>query len=60
MSRTLQIIDDHTIIRETVGYDIIAKLDVCDLPAVMQFLRIVSNYNRLTRISKRDENTSSR
>jgi hypothetical protein len=46
----LQIIDEHDIIRETVGYDGIKDVELWDLPAVLQFLKIVYNYQKLKRI----------
>jgi len=46
----LDIVDEHIIIRETVGYDLISKVELCDLPAVMGFLKIVNNYQRMIRI----------
>ena len=46
----LDIVDEHIIIRETVGYDLISKIKLCDLPDVMHFLKIVNNYQRMIRI----------
>lgn len=43
----LQIIDEHMIIRDTVGYDGIKDVELWDLPAVLQFLKIVNNYMRM-------------
>lgn len=48
--KDLQTIDEHTIIRETVGYDVISKIDVCYLPQVLQFLRICHNYQKMKNI----------
>lgn len=42
------IIDEHIIIRETVGYDLLRNIDVCDLPNVLKFLKIVYNYQNIT------------
>ena len=47
----LQIIDEHDIIRETIGYDGIKDVDLWDLPAVLQFLKIVYNYQKIKRIA---------
>jgi hypothetical protein len=33
---------DHAIIRSTVGYEVISKVELDDMPAVMRFLRILS------------------
>jgi hypothetical protein len=50
----LQIIDEHDIIRETVGYDGIKDVDLWDLPAVLQFLKIVYNYQKLKKIENEE------
>jgi hypothetical protein len=50
----LQIIDEHDIIRETVGYDGIKDVELWDLPAVLQFLKIVYNYQKLKRIENEE------
>jgi hypothetical protein len=47
----LKIIDNHRIIRETVGYDFISEIDLVDLPQVMKFLKVVYNYQRLQKIN---------
>jgi hypothetical protein len=49
----IQLIEEHDIIRETVGYDVISKVDLVDLPAVMEFLNIVNNYNRMKRVENK-------
>lgn len=49
---TLDIIDHHTIIRETVGYEVLAEVDLMDMPKVMEFLKIVYNYNRMKRVAE--------
>lgn len=41
------IIDEHTVIRETVGYDMIREVDIIDLPQVLEFLKIVHNYIKM-------------
>lgn len=51
----LQIIDEHIIIRETVGYDFLKDISVEDLPTVIEFLRVVDNYNRMTKKLKEIE-----
>jgi len=51
----LEIIDQHTVIRETVGYEGIADIEVYDLPQVLDFLKIVYNYQRMNRLIKEDE-----
>ncbi len=47
----LDIIDEHIIIRETIGYDALKNIELCDLPAVLEFLKIVYNYNKLVKLS---------
>ena len=46
----LQTIDEHMLIRDTCGYDTISKIEVFDLPVVMEFLKICDNYSKLKRI----------
>lgn len=45
----LDIIDHHDLIRETVGYNTIKEIDIFDLPYVMEFLKIVNNYQKMNR-----------
>lgn len=47
----LDIIDEHIIIRETIGYDALKNIEIYDLPAVLEFLNIVYNYNKLVKLS---------
>jgi hypothetical protein len=46
----LEIIDEHMIIRNTIGYDGIKDIEVYDLPDVLVFLKIVNNYMRMKNI----------
>lgn len=48
----LDLIDEHIIIRETVGYEFLNGVDVIDIPEVMRFLKIVYNYNKMKSIEK--------
>lgn len=48
--KALDIIDEHIIIRETVGYEFISNIDVVNLPEVIKFLRVVHNYERMKKI----------
>lgn len=50
----IDIIDEHTIIRETVGYDGIKDVDVIDLPEVLRFLKIVHNYQKMVKLNEKD------
>jgi len=43
----MKTIDEHILIRETVGYDFISKIEIYDIPNVLQFLKIIDNYNRM-------------
>ena len=47
-----EIIEEHEIIRETVGYDFIAEVDVIDLSQVIDFLRICNNYTKMKRMEE--------
>lgn len=44
--------DEHLIIRETVGYDLISEISYEDIPVVMNFLQIVFNYIKMDNILK--------
>lgn len=46
----LDIIDEHTIIRETVGYEFISRIEIEDLPEVLDFLKVVWNYNKMKKV----------
>jgi hypothetical protein len=46
----LDIIDHHILIRETVGYDMLKEVDVFDMPKIIEFLKIMYNYNRMKRV----------
>ena len=48
----LQIIDEHIIIRETVGYDVLKDVEVYDLPEILQFLKICYNYLKMQSIKE--------
>lgn len=45
----LDIIDEHLAIRETVGYEVLSEVPIEDMPKVLEFLKIVYNYNRMKR-----------
>ena len=45
---TLDLIDEHIIIRETVGYEFLNDVELVDIPEVMKFLKIVYNYKKLS------------
>ena len=48
----IDIIDEHLIIRETVGYEVLNQVPIEDMPKVLEFLKIVYNYNRMKRVVK--------
>ena len=50
--KPLDIIDEHIIIRETVGYDFIKKIELEDLPETLKFLKIVYNYQKINKLNK--------
>jgi hypothetical protein len=53
--KDIDIIDHHLIIRETVGYEILNDVDIFDMPKVMEFLKIMYNYNRMKRVEKEEQ-----
>ena len=54
----INIIDHHQIIRETVGYEVLNQVPIEDMPKVMEFLKIVYNYNRMKRFTEKHTNTT--
>jgi hypothetical protein len=50
----IEIIDEHIIIRETIGYDGIKDVELWDLPAVLQFLKVVYNYQKMVAIENKN------
>lgn len=46
----IEIIDQHIIIRETVGYDALKDIDLVDIPNLMRFLKVVYNYQKMVEI----------
>ena len=51
----IDIIDEHSIIRETVGYEVLNQVPIEDMPKVMEFLKILYNYNRMKRVVEEEE-----
>ena len=49
----LQTIDEHILIRETCGYDVIKDVEVYDVPSVLQFLKICQNYTKLKNLEQK-------
>lgn len=43
----IELIEHHILIRETIGYELLSKIDVFDISCVMKFLKIVNNYNKI-------------
>ena len=51
--KPLDLIDEHQIIRETVGYEFLNDVELCDIPEVMKFLKIVWNYKKIKSIEEK-------
>jgi len=51
----IDIIDEHSIIRETVGYEVLNQVPIEDMPKVLEFLKIVYNYNRMKRVVEKNK-----
>ena len=49
----IEIIDEHLLIRKTVGYDFLKNVELCDLPSVLKFLRVVQTYRTIDRLTER-------
>ena len=48
--KELQTIEEHILIRNTIGYDVIKYIDVLDIPNVISFLIIIDNYLKMQHI----------
>ena len=46
------LIDEHLIIRETVGYEFLNKVAIEDIPEVLKFLKLVFNYTKIKQLDK--------
>ena len=51
----IDIVEEHFLIRYTIGYEIISEIDVFDIPEVLRFLKIVNNYNKMNEALKKEE-----
>jgi hypothetical protein len=49
----IDLIDEHQIIRETVGYEFLKDVELVDIPEVMKFLKIIYNYKKLKAIEEK-------
>lgn len=52
---TLDLIEEHIIIRETVGYEVLNHIEIEDIPEVIKFLKIIYNYKRMTNLENKPE-----
>jgi hypothetical protein len=50
--KPLDLIDEHEIIRETVGYEFLNNVELVNIPEVMGFLKIVYNYKKINNLTK--------
>ena len=46
----LQIINNSTYIKETIGFAILDEINVIDHPAVIEFCKIVYNYTKMKNV----------
>ena len=52
---TLDLIEEHIIVRETVGYEVLNNIEIEDIPEVIKFLKIVYNYKRMSNLENKSE-----
>lgn len=52
---TLDLVEEHIIIRETVGYEVLNNIEIEDIPEVIKFLKIVYNYKRMNNLENKSE-----
>lgn len=48
----LDLIDEHEVIRETVGYEFLNNVELVDIPEIIGFLKIVYNYKKINNLTK--------
>jgi hypothetical protein len=48
----LEIMDQHIIIRDTIGYESIKDIEIYDLPQIIEFLTIIWNYTIMSNLIK--------
>jgi hypothetical protein len=52
---TLDLIEEHIIVRETVGYEVLNNIVIEDIPEVIKFLKIIYNYKRMSNLENKSE-----
>ena len=52
---TLDLIEEHIIVRETVGYEVLNNIVIEDIPEVIKFLKIIYNYKRMSNLENKPE-----
>ena len=52
---TLDLIEEHIIVRETVGYEVLNNIEIEDIPEVIKFLKIIYNYKRMSNLENKSE-----
>lgn len=52
---TLDLIEEHIIVRETVGYEFLNNIEIENIPEVIKFLKIVYNYKRMNNLENKSE-----
>ncbi len=53
-SKAIDMLEHHMIIRETIGYELISKLEEYDIPEIMDFLKICHNYIKMKRLQNEE------
>lgn len=48
---SLDLIDEHQIIRDTVGYNFLKDIELVDIPEVIKFLKLIYNYKKINSLS---------
>ena len=56
---TLDLIDEHNIVRETVGYEVLNNIEIENIPEVIKFLKIVYNYKRMNNLENKNSKRAS-
>ena len=48
----IDLIDEHTVIRETIGYRALNTVRIEDIPETIKFLKVIYNYTKMHSINK--------
>lgn len=51
----LEIIEQHQVIRETIGYEKLNEVELVDIPELLRFLKVMHDYIKMQQILEENE-----